>query len=59
MLTLLQNVAMRHAIPPEELPASPDDIDLQRVVNDPDYREAVKDLLREWSEMPDKPEARA
>lgn len=32
----------------KDLPASPDDIDLDRVVNEPAYREAVKDLLRRW-----------
>lgn len=32
----------------KDLPASPDDIDLDRVVHEPAYREAVKDLLRRW-----------
>ena len=31
-----------------DLPTSPDEIDLERVVDDPEYRRAVKDLLRRW-----------
>ena len=30
------------------LPATPDDIDLDRIVTDPEYRRAVQDLLRRW-----------
>jgi len=39
---------MLHAIPPDELPATPEEIDLHRVVSDPEYRAAVKELLRRW-----------
>ena len=48
MLTMSQTIAMCHVIPPEELPSSPDEIDLKRIVDDPDYRNAVKELLRQW-----------
>jgi hypothetical protein len=34
--------------PPGDLPKTPDDIDLDRVVTDPDYRRAVQELLRRW-----------
>ncbi|MGB0631157.1 MAG: hypothetical protein ACPGRZ_10715 [Alphaproteobacteria bacterium] len=40
--------ATNERVPPRELPATPDDIDLDRLVADPDYRRAVKDLLRRW-----------
>ena len=50
MLTMRHDIAMQHAIPPDELPATPDEIDLERVVHDPDYRAAVKELLRRWAE---------
>lgn len=33
---------------PADLPTTPDEIDLERVVDDPEYRRAVKDLLRRW-----------
>lgn len=32
----------------DDLPATPDDIDLDRIVTDPEYRRAVQDLLRQW-----------
>lgn len=48
MTVLTHGIAMLHAIPPDELPASPDEIDLHRVVSDPEYRAAVKELLRRW-----------
>ncbi len=32
-----------------DLPRNPDQIDLERIVNDPDYRERVKALLRKWN----------
>jgi hypothetical protein len=54
MLTMIQSAAMRHNIPPDELPSSPDEIDLERVVDDPVYRSAVKDLLRAWGPMTDR-----
>lgn len=38
-----------HREPPRgDLPKSPDDIDLDRIVTDPEYRRAVQDLLRRW-----------
>jgi hypothetical protein len=39
---------MNERVPPRDLPATPDEIDLDRLVADPDYRRAVKDLLRRW-----------
>lgn len=48
MLTTIHTVAIKDGIPPGELPATPDDIDLDRIVNDPDYRRAVQTLLRRW-----------
>lgn len=33
---------------PDDLPANPDEIDLDRVVADPCYRAAVIELLRKW-----------
>jgi len=48
MLPLLQTYAMNERVPPRDLPATPDDIDLDRLVADPAYRSAVKDLLRRW-----------
>lgn len=48
MLAPIRNLVMLHAIPPEELPSNPEEIDLNRVVSDPDYRAAVKDLLHRW-----------
>ena len=48
MLTTVERVAMDHGIAPDELPATPDDIDLDRIVTDPRYRGAVKALLRTW-----------
>lgn len=41
--------------PPGDLPTSPDEIDLDRIVTDPDYRRAVQDLLRRWGICGDKP----
>jgi hypothetical protein len=32
-----------------DLPRNPDQIDLERIVNDPYYRERVKALLRKWN----------
>lgn len=40
--------AHKNRPPPGELPNSPDDIDLDRIVTDPDYRRAVQELLRRW-----------
>lgn len=48
MLSMTHTVAIKEGIPPGELPATPDDIDLERIVNDPDYRRAVQELLRRW-----------
>ncbi len=48
MATILHTVPSRERVPPGELPASPDDIDLDRVVTDPAYRRAVLELLRRW-----------
>ena len=48
MLSMTHTVAIKERIPPDELPATPDDIDLDRIVNDPDYRRAVQELLRRW-----------
>jgi hypothetical protein len=48
MLSMIQTIATKRSIPPGELPAAPEDIDLDRIVNDPDYRRAVQDLLRRW-----------
>ena len=48
MLPLIQTYAMNERVPPRDLPATPEDIDLDRLVADPDYRRAVKDLLRRW-----------
>lgn len=42
-------------VPPGELPTKPDDIDLDRIVTDPEYRRAVQDLLRRWGVCDDKP----
>ena len=50
MLTMCHDIAMHHPIAPDELPATPEEIDLERVVNDPEYRAAVKELLRRWTE---------
>lgn len=41
-------------VPPDDLPARPDDIDLDRIVTDPEYRRAVQDLLRQWGICDDK-----
>lgn len=57
MLTLVRKALSRtHRRPDqrgvalvEDLPATPDDIDLDRIVEDPAYREAVKGLLRRWN----------
>ena len=48
MLSMIQTVAIKQRIPPGDLPVTPDDIDLDRIVDDPDYRRAVQDLLRRW-----------
>ena len=50
MATIFQSLSTRESIPTGELPASPDDIDLDldRVVTDPAYRQAVQDLQRRW-----------
>ena len=48
MLSMIHTVAIKDVIPPGELPATPDDIDLDRIVTDPDYRRAVQELLRRW-----------
>lgn len=48
MAPMIHTLATKGDIPPDELPASPDDIDLDRIVTDPDYRRAVQDLLRRW-----------
>lgn len=48
MLSITRSVAVKDTVPPGELPATPDDIDLDRIVNDPDYRRAVQELLRRW-----------
>lgn len=40
--------AHKNRPPPGDLPNSPDDIDLDRIVTDPDYRSAVQELLRRW-----------
>lgn len=48
MLSMIHTVAIKDGIPPGELPATPDDIDLDRIVSDPDYRRAVQELLRRW-----------
>jgi hypothetical protein len=38
--------AHKNRPPPGDLPESPDDIDLDRIVADPEYRRAVQELLR-------------
>lgn len=51
--------AQKNRPPPGDLPNSPDDIDLDRIVTDPDYRHAVQELLRRWGlcdHPPRKPE---
>tara|TARA_R110000868_G_scaffold32394_3_gene117787 strand:- start:3386 stop:3565 length:180 start_codon:yes stop_codon:yes gene_type:complete len=48
MLTMHPRTSLKDRIPPGDLPATPDDIDLERIVNDPAYRRAVQDLLRRW-----------
>ena len=48
MAKIFQSLSTRENIPTGELPASPDDIDLDRVVTDPACRRAVQDLLRRW-----------
>lgn len=40
--------AHKNRPPPGDLPQSPDDIDLDRIVTDPDYRRTVQELLRRW-----------
>jgi hypothetical protein len=40
--------AHKNRPPPGDLPESPDDIDLDRSVADPEYRRAVQELLRRW-----------
>ncbi len=46
--TIASNIAIKPRVPPADLPATPDDIDLDRIVVDADYRRAVQDLLRRW-----------
>lgn len=48
MISMTQTPAAKRSIPPGDLPATPDDIDLERIVSDPDYRRAVQELLRRW-----------
>jgi hypothetical protein len=48
MMSMINALAVKQSIPPGELPATPDDIDLERIVTDPEYRRAVQDLLRRW-----------
>lgn len=48
MTPIIRSFTKKPPIPPGELPATPDDIDLERIVNDPDYRRAVQELLRRW-----------
>ena len=48
MQPTIQPYAKNERVPPRDLPATPDNIDLDRLVADPDYRRAVKDLLRRW-----------
>lgn len=38
----------QNRLPSNDLPETPDDIDLDRIVTDPEYRRAVQDLLRRW-----------
>lgn len=48
MTSMIHAIATKRSIPPDDLPATPDDIDLDRIVTDPDYRRAVQELLRRW-----------
>ena len=34
--------------PRTDLPARPEEIDMDRIVDDPDYRKAVQRLLKRW-----------
>ena len=48
MIPMMNTIAVKQSIPPGKLPATPDDIDLDRNVTDPEYRLAAQDLLRRW-----------
>lgn len=48
MTSLIETIATNRRLPPGDLPATPDDIDLDGIVTDPEYRRAVQDLLRRW-----------
>jgi hypothetical protein len=48
MISMIETIAINQRIPAGELPATPDDIDLERIVTDPEYRRAVQTLLRRW-----------
>jgi len=45
---MIETSALNQRIPPGELPATPHDIYLDRIVVDPEYRRAVQDPLRRW-----------
>jgi hypothetical protein len=47
--------AARDKPAPADLPARPEDIDLDRVVEDAEYRRAVQTLLRRWGVCSKKP----
>jgi hypothetical protein len=48
MTAMIHTIAIEPHIPPGDLPETPDDIDLDRIVTDPEYRRTVQDLLRRW-----------
>lgn len=48
MVTAIDEPRMRMDCQPRDLPATPDDIDMERIVDDPEYRHAVKELLKRW-----------
>lgn len=48
MLSETDELRMRKDRQPRDLPATPDEIDIDRIVDDPEYRRAVKELLKRW-----------